>query len=43
MAGAIVQNKGMALFPRKIGRRYAMLSRQDDENNFLMFSEELRF
>jgi predicted GH43/DUF377 family glycosyl hydrolase len=37
--GSAVQNKGMALFPRKIGGRYAMLSRQDDENLFIMFSE----
>jgi predicted GH43/DUF377 family glycosyl hydrolase len=34
-----VQNKGMALFPRRIDDRYAMLSRQDDENLFIMFSE----
>ncbi len=37
--GAAVQNKGMALFPRKVNGRYAMLSRQDDENLFLMFSD----
>jgi predicted GH43/DUF377 family glycosyl hydrolase len=37
--GTAVQNKGMALFPRRIGGRYAMLSRQDDENIFLMFSD----
>ena len=37
--GNAVQNKGMALFPRRIGGRYAMLSRQDDENLFLMFSD----
>jgi predicted GH43/DUF377 family glycosyl hydrolase len=37
--GSAVQNKGMALFPRKIGGRYAMLSRQDDENLFIMFSD----
>ncbi|MDB6070859.1 MAG: glycosidase, partial [Verrucomicrobiales bacterium] len=29
--GSAVQNKGMALFPRRIHGRYAMLSRQDDE------------
>lgn len=34
-----VQNKGMALFPRRINGRYAMLSRQDDENLLIMFSE----
>jgi predicted GH43/DUF377 family glycosyl hydrolase len=37
--GARVQNKGMALFPRRIGGRYAMLSRHDDENLFLMYSD----
>ncbi len=36
--GSAVQNKGMALFPRRIQGRYAMLSRQDDENSFIMFS-----
>jgi predicted GH43/DUF377 family glycosyl hydrolase len=41
--GPEVRNKGMALFPRKIGGRYAMLSRQDNENIFLMFSEHLHF
>jgi predicted GH43/DUF377 family glycosyl hydrolase len=38
-----VQNKGMALFPRKIGGHYAMLSRQDGENIFLMYSDMLHF
>jgi len=37
--GTAVQNKGMALFPRRINGRYAMLSRQDDENLFIMFSD----
>jgi predicted GH43/DUF377 family glycosyl hydrolase len=41
--GPEVQNKGMALFPRKIGGRYAMLSRQDGENIFLMYSDMLHF
>ena len=41
--GKAVQNKGMALFPRKIGGRYAMLSRQDGENNHIMFSENLHY
>ena len=30
--GGAVKNKGMALFPRRIDGRYAMLARQDDEN-----------
>ena len=37
--GPEVQNKGMALFPRKINGHYAMLSRQDNENIYLMFSD----
>ncbi|QIF03577.1 glycoside hydrolase family 130 protein [Roseimicrobium sp. ORNL1] len=37
--GRAVQNKGMALFPRRIQGRYVMLSRQDDENLFIMFSD----
>lgn len=38
-----VQNKGMALFPRKINGQYAMLSRQDNENIFIMYSENIHF
>lgn len=41
--GKAVQNKGMALFPRKIKGRYAMLSRQDGENNHVMFSDHYHF
>ncbi|MBU4289229.1 MAG: glycoside hydrolase family 130 protein [Proteobacteria bacterium] len=41
--GKAAQNKGMALFPRKIGGRYAMLSRQDGENNHIMFSDNIHF
>lgn len=41
--GPGVQNKGMALFPRKIGGRFAMLSRQDGENIFLMYSDNVHF
>ena len=41
--GNAVQNKGMALFPRRIGGKFAMLSRQDDENLFLMFSDNMHF
>ena len=41
--GQAVQNKGMALFPRKINGRYAMLSRQDGENNRIMFSDNIHF
>lgn len=41
--GPEVRNKGMALFPRKIGGQYAMLSRQDGENMYLMYSDMLHF
>jgi len=41
--GPAAENKGMALFPRKINGRYAMLSRQDNENIYLMFSENVHF
>jgi predicted GH43/DUF377 family glycosyl hydrolase len=41
--GPAAQNKGMALFPRKIDGLYAMISRQDNENVFIMFSEHLHF
>lgn len=37
--GDAVQNKGMALFPRRVNGNYAMLSRQDDENIFIMYSD----
>lgn len=41
--GACVRNKGMALFPRRIDGLYTMLSRQDDENLYLMFSDDVHF
>jgi len=41
--GPEVQNKGMALFPRKINGCYAMISRQDNENIYIMFSDMLHF
>jgi predicted GH43/DUF377 family glycosyl hydrolase len=41
--GPEVRNKGMALFPRKINGHYAMLSRQDGENIYLMYSDMLHF
>ena len=41
--GPEVKNKGMALFPRKINGQYAMVSRQDGENMYLMFSDMLNF
>ncbi len=41
--GPEIKNKGMALFPRKINGLYAMISRQDNENIFLMYSDQLHF
>ena len=41
--GPEVQNKGMALFPRKVRGHFAMLSRQDNENIYLMYSDMLHF
>src|SRR5256886_997875 len=41
--GPAVQNKGMAPFPRKINSAYAMLSRQDNENIYLMYSDNINF
>ncbi len=43
MAGDMVKNKGMALFPRKVNGKYVMLGRQDGENIFLMESDNLFF
>ncbi len=39
--GENAQNKGMALFPRKINGKYAMLSRIDGINNYVMFSDDI--
>jgi predicted GH43/DUF377 family glycosyl hydrolase len=41
--GRCVQNKGMALFPRKIGDDFVMASRLDGENIYLLRSENLDF
>ena len=41
LRGAAARNKGMALFPRKIGGRYAMIARQDNENLYLIYSDDL--
>jgi len=39
--GAAAQNKGMALFPRRIGGKYVMLSRKDRENLHLSTSDDV--
>jgi predicted GH43/DUF377 family glycosyl hydrolase len=42
MAGPAARNKGMALFPRRIGGRYVALSRWDRENNAVVMSDDCR-
>jgi predicted GH43/DUF377 family glycosyl hydrolase len=39
--GAAARNKGMALFPRRIDGKYAMIARQDNENLYLVYSDDL--
>ncbi len=41
LRGTTARNKGMALFPRKLGGRYAMISREDAENLSLVTSDDL--
>jgi predicted GH43/DUF377 family glycosyl hydrolase len=41
LKGSAARNKGMALFPRKIGGKYAMIARQDNENLYLIYSDDL--
>ena len=39
--GKTAVNKNLALFPRKINGQYAMISRIDGVNNYIMFSDDL--
>lgn len=41
LKGTAAQNKGMALFPRRLDGRYAMIGRQDNENLYLIYSDDL--
>src|SRR5271163_504254 len=41
LGGSAARNKGMALFPRKLDGRFAMIGRQDNENLYLMYSDDL--
>jgi predicted GH43/DUF377 family glycosyl hydrolase len=41
MSGPAARNKGMALFPRRVGGDYMMIGRQDGENVFLLRSDRL--
>jgi predicted GH43/DUF377 family glycosyl hydrolase len=42
MSGDAARNKGMALFPSRIGGAYAMIGRQDGESMFFMQSDDVR-
>ncbi|MBS0479248.1 MAG: glycosidase, partial [Proteobacteria bacterium] len=39
--GSAAEGKGMALFPRRVDGRYVMLTRQDNENIWLLRSDDL--
>ncbi|MFA6169378.1 MAG: glycoside hydrolase family 130 protein [Candidatus Margulisiibacteriota bacterium] len=41
--GPMARNKGMALFPRKINGRYAMITRIDGESLYLSYSDNIHF
>jgi predicted GH43/DUF377 family glycosyl hydrolase len=41
MSGSATHNKGMALFPRRIAGKYAMIARQDNESLYLIYSDDL--
>ncbi|MFH1429030.1 MAG: glycosidase [Candidatus Margulisiibacteriota bacterium] len=41
--GDTVEDKNLALFPKKINGKYAMLSRNDGENLYIMFSDNIHF
>jgi predicted GH43/DUF377 family glycosyl hydrolase len=41
LSGTATHNKGMALFPRRIGGQFAMIGRQDNENLYLLQSDDL--
>jgi predicted GH43/DUF377 family glycosyl hydrolase len=41
MTGRAARNKGIALFPRKVGGRYLSIGRQDGENLYLLSTDDL--
>jgi predicted GH43/DUF377 family glycosyl hydrolase len=41
LSGTAARNKGMALFPRRINGQYGMIARQDNENLYLIYSDDL--
>ncbi|MEX2418968.1 MAG: glycoside hydrolase family 130 protein [Acidimicrobiia bacterium] len=42
IGGTEARNKGMAIFPRLVGGKYAALGRADGESNYLMWSDDIR-
>jgi predicted GH43/DUF377 family glycosyl hydrolase len=42
MSGRAARNKGIAIFPRRIDGRFVALGRQDNVNNFIMTSHDVR-
>jgi predicted GH43/DUF377 family glycosyl hydrolase len=43
ITGESARNKGMALFPRRLHGKYAMISRIDNENLYFMDSDDIRY
>jgi predicted GH43/DUF377 family glycosyl hydrolase len=43
ITGDSARNKGMALFPRRVHGKYAMISRIDNENLYFMESDDIRY
>jgi len=41
--GTAAVNKGLALFPRRVGGQYMAIGRADGESNFLTWSDHVRF
>ena len=41
LKGSAARNKGMALFPKRLDGQYAMIGRQDNENLYLIRSDDL--
>ncbi|UAK24034.1 glycoside hydrolase family 130 protein [Sphingomonas nostoxanthinifaciens] len=41
LKGSVPESKGMALFPRRVDGRYAMIGRQDSENLWLILSDDI--
>lgn len=41
LEGSVPQSKGMALFPRRLDGRFAMIGRQDNENLWFILSDDI--